>query len=344
MRAVCASTHYNAHRFEAARALLEQALEPLRAHADREGEALATVSLGVVALALDETSTAFALLDEGRALAGRLGLARWEAMALSYLAMIRHLGGDVARAALVYDESINALAALGVRRAEGLALFGRAMLRLETHALDGASDDLRDALANERVTSPDYEPLLAAALALIAAARDDVEARDHHLAFATRCVAQRGARFAREVAALEEALRRGDHGPLAACVTPEARLLRRGTAALAGYRAIPTLTVAEDRRWFSVGDGERQDIARRKALRLILGRLVDQHRASPGDGLDVEALIRAGWPGQRVLSAAGAARVYTAIATLRRLGLADLLERRGEGYALHPRTRVVAVP
>ena len=50
--------------------------------------------------------------------------------------------------------------------------------------------------------------------------------------------------------------------------------------------------------------------------------------------LSVDALVVAGWPGERILSAAGAERVYAAIATLRRLGLRGLLVQHGEGYLI----------
>lgn len=50
----------------------------------------------------------------------------------------------------------------------------------------------------------------------------------------------------------------------------------------------------------------------------------------------MDALIAAGWPGERMLSKAGATRVYTAIASLRRLGLRDSLLRDDRGYLLRP--------
>ncbi|MDB4932591.1 MAG: Signal transduction response regulator, partial [Myxococcaceae bacterium] len=42
------------------------------------------------------------------------------------------------------------------------------------------------------------------------------------------------------------------------------------------------------------------------------------------------------WPGERVLPEAGAERVYTAVRTLRTMGLRGLLVRRDGGYALDP--------
>jgi hypothetical protein len=49
-----------------------------------------------------------------------------------------------------------------------------------------------------------------------------------------------------------------------------------------------------------------------------------------------DALLEAGWPGERVLAEAGATRVRVAIATLRSLGLGDVLQTRDDGYLLDP--------
>lgn len=50
----------------------------------------------------------------------------------------------------------------------------------------------------------------------------------------------------------------------------------------------------------------------------------------------MEDLVSAGWPGERVLPKAGATRVYTALSTLRRLGMREVLVRRSGGYMLDP--------
>jgi DNA-binding SARP family transcriptional activator len=61
--------------------------------------------------------------------------------------------------------------------------------------------------------------------------------------------------------------------------------------------------------------------------------------ASAGDhALRYEALLDAGWPGERVFAAAARKRVRSAIATLRALGLRDLLVTTGDGYMLDART------
>jgi hypothetical protein len=71
--------------------------------------------------------------------------------------------------------------------------------------------------------------------------------------------------------------------------------------------------------------------------------LADHREAAPDDPLRVEALIAAGWPGERILPKAGATRVYTALSTLRRLGLRGALLRRSGGYLLDPSLPIVRV-
>ena len=56
--------------------------------------------------------------------------------------------------------------------------------------------------------------------------------------------------------------------------------------------------------------------------------------------LDVAALLRRAWPGERVLPRAGANRVYVALATLRKLGLRHTIRRDADGYSFHPATAV----
>jgi hypothetical protein len=75
-------------------------------------------------------------------------------------------------------------------------------------------------------------------------------------------------------------------------------------------------------------------VARWRPLQRLLERLAERREIAPGESLTVEALVAAGWPGERMLAKAGATRVYTAIASLRRLGLKGMLVRDDRGYRL----------
>jgi hypothetical protein len=94
--------------------------------------------------------------------------------------------------------------------------------------------------------------------------------------------------------------------------------------------------VAEDDRWFRVEDGESVDLTRKRALRAVLGGLVAQHLAHPGEPLTIDGVLEAGWPGERMSPESGSRRVYVTINRLRNMGLGELLLTTGEGYMLAP--------
>jgi hypothetical protein len=98
----------------------------------------------------------------------------------------------------------------------------------------------------------------------------------------------------------------------------------------------PLLVISSDGRWFQLPAGPKITLMRRRSLRLVLRRLLEERLARPGSALSVDELLAAGWPGERVVPHAGAARVYVAISTLRKMGLRDFLVSRDDGYLLDP--------
>ena len=86
------------------------------------------------------------------------------------------------------------------------------------------------------------------------------------------------------------------------------------------------------------------DLSTRSAPRRILKALADQRERAPGLAVSCQQLLAAGWPGERMVAQAGSSRVYTAIATLRRMGLKHYLKRRDGGYLLDPATPLVRCP
>ncbi len=79
---------------------------------------------------------------------------------------------------------------------------------------------------------------------------------------------------------------------------------------------------------------EPVDLSRRATLKRVVVALARARVATPGEALDVNRVLEAGWPGERVLPEAATNRVYVAIATLRKLGLAGVLRTSDEGYLL----------
>ncbi len=125
-------------------------------------------------------------------------------------------------------------------------------------------------------------------------------------------------------------------------VTPD---LARYREIVGGYLrdATPTvLRVARDGAWFEFGASQRVSLSRRAALRRVLEALTRAtNEGAPS--VSVAALVSAGWPGERMRVDSGAARVYVALSTLRRLGLSDAIERYDEGYRVRPDVRVERV-
>jgi hypothetical protein len=96
----------------------------------------------------------------------------------------------------------------------------------------------------------------------------------------------------------------------------------------------PALSVARDGRWFQLAGAPRVDLERRRPLRRILALLVAERLAHPGRAVPLDAIITAGWPGERLIPRSANTRAYVALSTLRRLGLGEVLLRRGGGYLL----------
>lgn len=120
------------------------------------------------------------------------------------------------------------------------------------------------------------------------------------------------------------------------------RLLRlvletqRAAAAQGPMEALPerTLLVSSDGCGFRPSHGDWRDLRRRRALQRVLAALVDGALQSPGTAIPVAALVDRGWPGERILRQAAAARVHVAISTLRKLGLEPCILRNRVGYLL----------
>ncbi|AKT43698.1 uncharacterized protein CMC5_079330 [Chondromyces crocatus] len=105
-----------------------------------------------------------------------------------------------------------------------------------------------------------------------------------------------------------------------------------------GHAGLSPLRVHPGGDWFERAGVGRVDLSRRRSLRLLLAALIDAHPR--GHALSAEVLLQAGWPGESVHPEAGAQRVWTAIRTLRKLGLASVLVQRDGGYALDPAIRL----
>lgn len=94
------------------------------------------------------------------------------------------------------------------------------------------------------------------------------------------------------------------------------------------------LVIGKNGDWLRGPSGETHSLATRGPLRRVLLRLVRHHRDHPGERLEADALLEAGWPGERPIREAGLNRVYVAVSTLRKMGLRDVLLRDEQGYRI----------
>ncbi|MBX3182200.1 MAG: AAA family ATPase [Polyangiaceae bacterium] len=107
-----------------------------------------------------------------------------------------------------------------------------------------------------------------------------------------------------------------------------------------GFVSARARSASVQRLWVSAGGHEvrvgelRIDLRRRQPLARLIRHLAERHAAAPGQPTTTAELVSAGWPGQRLIAAAGAQRVWVAVATLRKLGLRDVIVRSDLGYSL----------
>jgi hypothetical protein len=104
---------------------------------------------------------------------------------------------------------------------------------------------------------------------------------------------------------------------------------------------VHVLRVGPDAIWFALDDTAKIDLGRRGSLRRMLVALIEAH--ANRKAMDGPALSSAGWPNELILAEAAGTRVRVAVATLRKLGLRDVLLTRDDGYRLDPELRVERV-
>ncbi|MFO0741892.1 MAG: hypothetical protein U0270_38705 [Labilithrix sp.] len=102
------------------------------------------------------------------------------------------------------------------------------------------------------------------------------------------------------------------------------------------------LVIAAGAEWFKLPGQSLVALETRIPLRRLLLALGELKMRNPNGVLPVTAAFEAGWPGERATPAAAAMRVYTAVHTLRRMGLKGLLVRRRRGYVLDIDVRIAA--
>ena len=347
-RCVQASAHYNRGELADAEQLLRAALRTAREYELADVEVPAVISLGILALTRGELDAAFAHLDDGVRRAERSEDVHWAAMGRAYLAIQTHLSGRTQAAEQLYDANIAELDTLGVRRTAGLARLARATLHMARGTWDRARAVLeQEAMVALTATCPDYEPLLQAVLAVCDLAEGQAHGYRHRLAFArgmldhdpwnarSRAVVARVARL--DTSSHEETHRASAQEASPAPQAIELALIEAACAYLDTDALGASLVVHREGKVFRVpGTVTIVDLSRRRPLRSLLTRLVEEHERAPARSVDDAVLIAHVWAGERIVEKAALQRLHTAISTLRSYGLRAFLERVDGGYRLLP--------
>jgi tetratricopeptide (TPR) repeat protein len=318
-----------------ARRIFEEARDAFADAGDREQTLLAELRIAFWTYDAGDTERAGALLDAiGRSLETLPERDQLAGLLAGYRGNVARARGDYGTAARHYETAIDTLERAGDRRYAATFRMDTGILALASNEPEKALDDFaRSRRVAEEAPDPalgvlldHYGVLAAAALgerALVHRAADrfagppspalEFLARTHRLALGD----------GRALAELESECPPFEHGRLSMLV------LRRALGVSARSRRF---VFSEARRTVHTG-GAELDLARREPLFRIVRALVaagarSERTVAAGD------LIEAAWPGERIDPRAAKNRLHVAIATLRRMGLGDSIERDARGYRL----------
>lgn len=335
-----AAAHHDLGELDLARARYHEALALLRKAKDRRLEGIFLANLAVLEQEQGEWTDARTTYRAALVLLAEAQDRRLEAITLGNLGWLLHRLGELEEATRCHGQALEILGAVGDRRAEGLA-WARQGAALAARGDLGAAHEALD--RSSRVLAELEDPVAAQTAQVFRAFLDLALA---HQAFAEG----RAEEAARYRARAEE--RRKEAEPLRSrsddVRSALAHLGEADARAAAGphgeAEADDALVLGPGGRWFRAPGGDWQDFRRREAIRRVLIELVDAQRTSPGQTRSADALLQAGWPGQQIAPEAARNRLHVTLATLRKCGLKDALESRGDGYLIDPRLRVIWWP
>ncbi len=301
----------DAGRLDDARAQLEGSARAGQGVGDKPGEAIAKGLYGLLAALSGDGESAHKALEEASATLRDLGYLPLSAAMSGKVGLVSLLAGKTAEAFALFSDAIDDLGDEGDARGITALLAHKAALE----AIVGRAASARallDAAHDRSVKAGDPVSL---ALVAIARAHLDRGGEGDDLAKA-RAIAARSAEVRLALTTLDRAAteRRASIMP-----PPDDALL-----------------VGDKGLWFRAPESARVPLDRRRPLALILDRLARARDERPGAEVTSDELLEAAWPGERVLPAAGAHRVRVAVATLRKLGLKDVIQTGEEGYRLSP--------
>ena len=280
-------------------------LAQLRLAGDHRSAGWCEVLLALLDAEEGDLSSARSRLDGALAVFRVVGDVHTEGLVLGYLGNVALEQGAFADAETSYREARLRLAEVGDHGSEAMSIAGAAVVDVALGRDAAARSRLGEARALLR---DDPRAARHAAVEILAAVLAPSAAADAASAVDTEEV-----RFARRVVAQLRGVSGRAHAP--------------GTARDDAF------VIAADGSWFRAPDGSTGRFAK-GALRSIVLRLAQERLRYPGRVVTPAALVRAGWPNESMLAGAAKNRLHVTIARLRRAGLAGMLARDEDGYAL----------
>jgi predicted ATPase/predicted negative regulator of RcsB-dependent stress response len=348
------SMHHFSDRFEPARERYEQALAIHHEIGNVRAEAHSRTQLGFVLQDLG-VAGAGAQYERAAALLRSRGGGPLEAQVAGYRGNALREEGRFDEAHAAYSEAIRRLQLAGERTALVFTMDRAILLELQGRMGEAAAElDALAPLAAEvggarlAALTAGYRAIAQAALgdaacarAALASARDrghvTAEFLDLHSAhvvlFEARGAAS-GKLMSAAVSGARASLAKVGESPQGIHVRLAARLLR--TTLERTVPPLDALLVTEHRDRARAPGGAWIDLRGRLNVLAVFSRLVDARLSAPGEPVSTNVLVKAGWPGERMLAASGQNRLRVLVASLRTQGLHGLLRTERGGYLLDP--------
>lgn len=302
------------------------AVEALHAPVDRPLRVAAAASYAYYLLDRQALDAAMSSILALRQDALELGAELEEARTWIYEGNLERDRRDYVRARAAYDRAETLCRRAGSSEWLGVALMDRGILHLLHQEREAAARDL--ALARAELEPQAPTPCLPLTLA--------------YQDLVTRLASQEASPAIRAKAAgdLEPdqpfaaalVVLSGAAAPPGATDSQHLRLARRAVALLAA-RSGDGLFVRRDGRGFR-HRGAEQALGEGGPYAGLLRALAEARIQAPGRFVSAEALVEAGWPGERIQPSAAKNRLRVAMAKLRGLGLGELVESTVGGYRL----------
>lgn len=344
--------HHVLDAFEEARRHYEESLPLLGEVGDARAQVRTRARLGFLLQDLGDHAGALAQYAEASELDAAHGLRILEGTLTGYLGNARRAEGRIEEAVAIYDRAITHLRLSGDRRFEATFLMDRGIAYV---VAERYADALRDLDAAASIAGEiGGSSLTALALGYVVVARAALRDLDGaRRADADGRAATGGNAAARELLDVHYA-----HIDLAESNTGAAvgALARIGARPLGQHRRLAVellrralervappagALVLKDNR-LRVPDGTWLDLAPRPALAGVVSLLIARRLASPGAVVPASDLIRAGWPGEKLVAGAGSNRLRVLVSGLRSGGLKDVLRSAEGGYFVDPAVPVVS--